>query len=274
MALGKILPTQSNVNVIFTQVQSGGNNKGTITLTHNGTTYTESTTFSVAQGDIIHVKYGYSDVLGSYGRIRVNGAEVVSSATTANNSYYTYDYDLTVASSSDITISFLYTAQTGVAYSARYNCDINFTPGGLLSGIITKGKTMINGISYDITQGKTLVNGVAYDMTGNIPIPVTITKPSGYSGAYCIIDGTTYRDATTGIEVLAGDIIKLYCRGATRNNVSIRGSITINNVVVAYIDGYGETHYDWTVPSGTKTITIALTYTSGTNQGNVIVTTT
>lgn len=145
---------------------------------------------------------------------------------------------------------------------------------GAVAHDVTEGKVLINGVAYDITQGKTLVNGVAYDITGNTPITVTITKPDSYSGAYCIIDGTTYRDVITGIEVLAGDIIKLYCRGATQNNVSIRGSITINNVVVAYIDGYGKTNYDWTVPSGTKTITIALTYTSGTNQGNVIVTTT
>ena len=138
---------------------------------------------------------------------------------------------------------------------------------------ITGGKALVNGVAYDIAQGKTLVDGVAYDIGGNGPIPVTITKPSNYSGAYCIINGTTYRNATTGIEVTAGEIIKLYCRGSTQNNVSIRGSITINNVVVAYIDGYGETHYDWTVPSETKTITIALTYMRGTNQGNVMVTT-
>lgn len=145
---------------------------------------------------------------------------------------------------------------------------------GAVAHDVTEGKVLVNGVAYSIKQGKTLVNGVAYDITGNTPIPVTITKPSGYSGAYCIINGTTYRDAITGIEVLAGDIIKLYCRGAIRDNLSIRGSITINNVVVAYIDGYGETHYAWTVPSETKTITIALTYIRGTNQGNVIVTTT
>lgn len=232
-------------------------------VTYNGTEYSLGDSFTVNVGDTITINMKRKNST-TYNQIYVNGSVVV------NKSNAVVSYDYTVQKSTDVT--YQQVSSGSEVYLKAYITDSDVVAG--FERKITEGKALVNSVAYDITQGKTLVDGVAYDIGGNTPIAVTITKPSGYSGAYCIIDGTTYRDATTGIEVLAGDIIKLYCRGATENNVSIRGSITINNVVVAYIDGYGETHYDWTVPSGTKTITIALAHYRGTNQGNVVVTTT
>lgn len=268
MALGNTLIDygSTQTRAIVRVIQSGTVNTSWAALfnvTYNGTEYSLGDSFTVNIGDTITInmnrKHGYT-----FNQIYVNGSVVVNQG----NAVVSYDY--TVQKSTDVTYQ---EAQSGTeTYLRAYITDSDVVAG--FERKITEGKVLVNGVAHSIKQGKTLANGVAYDIGRNAPISVTITKPDGYSGAYCIIDGTTYRDATTGIEVLAGDIIKLYCRGTTRNKVSIRGSITINNVVVAYIDGYGETHYDWTVPSGTKTITIALTYTSGTNQGNVIVTTT
>lgn len=268
MALGNTLIDYggTQTRAIVRVIQSGTVNTSWAALfnvAYNGTEYSLGDSFTVNVGDTITINMKRKNST-TYNQIYVNGSVVV------NKSNAVVSYDYTVQKSTDVTYQ---QSQSGVyTYLRAYITDSDVVAG--FERKITEGKALVNSVAYSIKQGKTLVDGVAYDIGGDTPIAVIITKPSGYSGAYCIIDGTTYRDATTGIEVLAGDIIKLYCRGATENNVSIRGSITINNVVVAYIDGYGETHYDWTVPSGTKTITIALAHYRGTNQGNVVVTTT
>ena len=268
MALGNTLIGYggTQTRVIVRVIQSGTVNTtwaALFNVTYNGTEYSLGDSFTVNVGDTITINMKRKNAY-TYNQVYVNGSVVV------NKSNAVVSYDYTVQKSTDVTYQ---QSQSGsYTYLKAYITDSDVVAG--FERKITEGKVFVNGVAYSIKQGKTLVNGVAHDIGGDTPIAVTITKPRGYSGAYCIIDGTTYRDATTGIEVLAGDVIKLYCRGATQDNVSIRGSITINNVVVTYIDGYGETHYDWTVPSGTKTITIALTYYRGTNQGNVVVTTT
>ncbi len=268
MALGNTLIDYggTQTRAIVRVIQSGTVNTSWAALfnvTYNGTEYSLGDSFTANIGDTITIHMNRKNST-TFNQIYVNGSVVV------NKSNAVASYEYTVQKSTDVTYQ---QSQSGVyTYLRAYITDSDVVAG--FERKIIEGKTLVNGVAYSIKQGKTLVNGVAYDITGNTPIAVTITKPSGYSGAYCIIDGTIYRDATTGIEVLAGDVIKLYCRGATQDNFPVPGSITINNVEVAHIDGYGETHYDWTVPSGTKTITIALTYYRGTNQGNVVVTTT
>lgn len=136
---------------------------------------------------------------------------------------------------------------------------------------ITEGKVLVNGVAYDITQGKTLVNGVAYDIGGDTPIAVTITGTGYATQAYCIIAGTTYYSATSGIEVSPQDTITFYVRSASSKGTA---SITIDGTVI-WSGSNGTYTYQWTVPSGITNITINMAYNNNAwvNWGSITVTT-
>ena len=121
---------------------------------------------------------------------------------------------------------------------------------------ITEGKVLVNGVAYSIKQGKTLVNGVAYDIGGNGSIPVTITGTGNSTYSYCVINNITYTTATSGIEVLADDVIQLHIAANTASDTG--ATITIDGEVVVASAGRNGVTYSWSVPSRTKSISIVL----------------
>lgn len=208
-------------------------------IQYNGTKYTSATSFTVNVGDTVTVYAGVSSGNGT-SKITLNG-EVVATKTAGASTY-------SLVITGDATISYTW-EQAAFGYWVTITMDVPAP----FAHDITKGKVLINGVAYDIMQGKTLVDGVAYDIGGNTPIAVTITGTGSNTLAYCIIAGTKYISAASGIEVNAGDIITLYVSSSGANT-----SITIDGITVC--SGYGKTFtYEWTVPTGIENISINMT---------------
>lgn len=103
------------------------------------------------------------------------------------------------------------------------------------------------------------------------PVAVTITDGSSEDMAASVtINGTKYTTATSGIEVLAGDVITLTVVGLPYTS-SMYGKITIDGETV--VNAGGTSNYDWTVPEGITSVTIALSASSY-GSGIITVTTT
>lgn len=101
-------------------------------------------------------------------------------------------------------------------------------------------------------------------------VNVSITG-SGYEFfSFVNIYGTTYTSATSGIEVLTGDVITFGVAGA--NSGSLLGKVTIDGEIVASSSNGDQSTYEWTVPNGITQVTIALTYNS-IGYGTITVTT-
>ena len=104
-------------------------------------------------------------------------------------------------------------------------------------------------------------------------VPVTITGTGSAAYCYATINGTKYSEAASNIEVMPGDTITF---GVYGRSSTYYGEVTIDGTqVVEVIDRTTQT-YNWTVPDGVKTISIAMTYMSTLSQrnGRIVVTTT
>lgn len=99
------------------------------------------------------------------------------------------------------------------------------------------------------------------------PIAVTITGSGNSTGCSATIDGTTYTAATSGLEVVAGDIIVFSVTGVASSK---RGTVTIDGTTVKTVSS-GTVTYEWTVPENITEIAIAYTYKQG--YGTITVTT-
>ena len=101
------------------------------------------------------------------------------------------------------------------------------------------------------------------------PVAVTITGTGNATYCYATINGTKYSAATSGIEVMPGDVITLHVALKRSGQTS---SVTIDGETVASVTTYGgTTDYEWTVPEGITSATIALEYAS--YVGTITVTT-
>lgn len=130
------------------------------------------------------------------------------------------------------------------------------------------GKCLVNGTGYTIQKGRTLVNGTGYDVSfAGGPIAVTITGNGAQGQVYATIAGTQYYNATSGLEVMDGDVIVLAAAGGFGGN----NTIVINGNTVASSSSVSKATYNWTVPSGISAITIVLS--GRTVNGSVTVTT-
>jgi hypothetical protein len=134
------------------------------------------------------------------------------------------------------------------------------------------GKCLVGGTGYSIKKGRTLVGGTGHDVSfAPETIPVTITGSGKASYSSAIINGKTYTSATSGIEVLPGDVITFEIWGSS---TSAKGYVRVDGTQV-YVTLNGDQTYDWTVPEGCKSIKIALFYVSTSPKyGTVTVTTT
>lgn len=146
---------------------------------------------------------------------------------------------------------------------------------------IKGGRTLVNGTDYDIKAGKTLVGGTAYDVSFGEPVTVNISLISGVANeslTYAEINGVKYTGTKTGLQVMSGDIIKLYC-GATFSTGT--PYVKINGTKTSLATGVG-TITEWQVPSGVKTASLELVnyagiggiivYTSEQTSANVTIT--
>lgn len=102
---------------------------------------------------------------------------------------------------------------------------------------------------------------------------VTITGTGNSNYCYAIVNDTKYSSEASNIEVMPGDMITF---GVYGRSSTYYGEVTIDGTqVVKVIDRATQT-YNWTVPDGVRTISIAMTYNSQTTMrnGRIIVTTT
>lgn len=102
---------------------------------------------------------------------------------------------------------------------------------------------------------------------------VTITGTGNANYCYATVKDTKYSAAASNIEVMPGDTITF---GVYGRSSTYYGEVTIDGTqVVKVIDRTTQT-YNWTVPDGVKTISIAMTYNSQTTSrnGRIVVTTT
>ena len=103
-----------------------------------------------------------------------------------------------------------------------------------------------------------------------LSIPVTITGTGNASYCYAMIGGAQYTAAATGIEVMAGDTITFAVY--SYNTKTYYGSITVDGVEVFVGTVKGLETYEWIVPEGISSVTVALSV--GTRNAGVITITT
>ena len=103
------------------------------------------------------------------------------------------------------------------------------------------------------------------------PITVTITGSGNSSNCYAIINGTKQYSAGTH-EVYTGDTITFGVHGYPS---TFYGEVNIDGTRVLKVTTQSTKTYEWTVPSGTISITIAMSYTieGQTRYGRITVTT-
>ena len=105
------------------------------------------------------------------------------------------------------------------------------------------------------------------------PFYATITGSGSSTYCHATINGTKYYSAKSDIPVWAGDTITFGVRG---RSATYYGEVVIDGSQVLVVTSTTTSIYEWTVPSGITSISIAMSYTSTTNQrnGRITVTTT
>ena len=103
-----------------------------------------------------------------------------------------------------------------------------------------------------------------------LPIDVTITGAGNSSRCYATINGTKQYSAGTH-EVNVGDTIIF---GVCGYDGRFYGEVKIDDTQVLKVTNETTKTYEWTVPSGIRTVTIAMTYNTGVRlYGRITVTT-
>lgn len=138
----------------------------------------------------------------------------------------------------------------------------------------------VNGIWVEQTDlANVIEDGVRYQNGGEIestapkPISVTITGTGHGSRCFATINGTTYAGAASNIEVYPGDSITFGVYSSSQSS-STAGVVSIDGTNVVSVNG-GFKSYQWVVPNGVDTISVAFAYYNGLNvYGTITVTTT
>lgn len=97
------------------------------------------------------------------------------------------------------------------------------------------------------------------------PVAVTISGSGNSSYCYATINGTKYPGAASGITVMTGDLITFGVYGLSS---TYYGAVTIDGTMMVKATQKNTTTFNWVVPYGVKTITIALSYTSTISRRN------
>lgn len=102
---------------------------------------------------------------------------------------------------------------------------------------------------------------------------VTITGTGNANFCYATVNGTKYSAAESNIEVMPGDTITF---GVYGRSSTYYGEVTIDGTQVLNVTDRITETYNWTVPDGVRTISIAMTYMSTLTKrnGRIVVTTT
>ena len=105
------------------------------------------------------------------------------------------------------------------------------------------------------------------------PIAVTIKGTGNIPECYVTINGTTYSEATTGVEVMPGDTIIFGVRGYRLEFLGFYGYVKIDGTEVLKETTGNIATYEWNVPGGITSIAIKL-YLGGSHAfGQITVTT-
>ena len=124
-----------------------------------------------------------------------------------------------------------------------------------------------------IEDGVRYKNGGEIESTAPKPISVTITGTGHGSRCFATINGTTYAGAASNIEVYPGDSITFGVYSSSQSS-SPAGGVSIDGTNVVSVNG-GFKSYQWVVPNGVDTISVAFAYYNGLNvYGTITVTTT
>lgn len=115
------------------------------------------------------------------------------------------------------------------------------------------GKCLVGGTGYAIKKGRTLVGGTGYDVNFIMQASVTITGSGQTARLYAVVAGTKYTAAKSGLVVSTGDVIT-FCvySGTTKGSLIVDGETLLSPNT-----GSSATEYDWVVPGGVSSITIA-----------------
>lgn len=105
------------------------------------------------------------------------------------------------------------------------------------------------------------------------PASVTISGTGESRYCYATINGKKYSEAASGISVMPGDTITF---GVYGRSSTYYGRVTIDGTQALNVTNRTTATYNWTVPDGVKTISIAFTYesTDSRRNGRIVVTTT
>jgi hypothetical protein len=119
------------------------------------------------------------------------------------------------------------------------------------------GKCRVSGTNYSIKKGRTLVGGTGYDISfAPSVVLVSIGAPDGNQASRSVkINGATYTESASGIEVMSGDAITFMVRGYNSSNY---GEVVINGTQVLKVTNPNPQNYEWTVPKGIAAISIVL----------------
>lgn len=111
------------------------------------------------------------------------------------------------------------------------------------------------------------------DMFLPVPAVVTITGTGNQTYCYATINGQKHYGAASNIEVMPGDVITF---GVYGRSTTYPGWVKVNGTTALNVTNQSTQTYNWTVPDKTKTVTIAMSYTSSNTQrrGQITVTTT
>lgn len=126
----------------------------------------------------------------------------------------------------------------------------------------------VNGIWVEQTDLANVIGeNVRYENGGEVisPAAVTITGTGNATYCYATINGTKYSGAASNIEVMPGDVITF---GVYGRSSTYYGRVTIDGTQVLNVTNQTTQTYNWTVPDGVKTISIAMAYTSTSSQRN------
>ena len=91
------------------------------------------------------------------------------------------------------------------------------------------------------------------------PIAVTITGSGSIVYCYATINGTKYTSATDGIEVMPGDTIVFTVYGTSSSR---KGYVKIDGTEVLTVTSKSSSTYNWHVPDGITSISIAMSASS------------
>lgn len=186
-----------------------------------------------------------------------------------------FPYTVTLTSGTGYTLAAVAGSKSRVAEGGSYSFTIaiadDYQAG---SGFAVKANgtalTAANGVYTitNITANQTVtVEGIAV-----IPATVTITGTGNTTYCYATINGTKRYGAASNIEVKPGDTITF---GVYGRSSTYPGWVNINGSEALRVTNQSTQTYSWTVPAGTKTITMSMSYTSTSSQrrGQITVTT-